>query len=74
MKNAVIAVLAILVVWLSLQIIRLERYHYASFLSMCMEQDQSDPVATVKRDRCLNNTETRTSSLAHLWYGVVDRY
>jgi hypothetical protein len=74
MKNAVIAVLAALVVWLSLQVIRLERYHYASFLSMCMEQDPKDPVASVKRDKCLNSAETRTNSLWHLWYGAVDRY
>lgn len=74
MKNAAIAVLAVLIVWLSLQVIRLENYHYASYLGMCSGQDLEDPVASVKRDKCLNDMETRTNSLWHLWYGLVDLY
>ena len=74
MKSAAIVVLAFLVFWLSLQVIRLERYHYASYLGMCSDHDPKDPIASVKRDKCLNDTETRTNSLWHLWYGLVDRY
>jgi hypothetical protein len=74
MKNATIVVLGMLVVWLSLQVIRLEQYHYAAFLGLCSDQDPSDPIATVKRDRCLKSAETRTNVLWHLWYGAVDRY
>ena len=74
MKNLAIVVLAVIVVWLSLQVIRLESYHYASFLGMCAEQDPKDPVAFAKRHQCLSETETRTSRVWHLWYGLFDRY
>src|SRR5262245_35458521 len=52
----------------------LERYHHASFLSMCTQHDPKDPIASVKRDQCLNNTETRTSALWHPYHGAIDRY
>ena len=74
MKNVLIAVLAVVVVWLSLQVVRLESYHYANFLGMCLEQDSKNPVASVIRDRCLHDSVTRNNSLWHLWYGLVDRY
>ncbi len=73
MKNVVIGVLAVLVVWLSLQVIRLENYRYASSLGMCSDQDPQDPLAFSKRDKCLRETQTRTSPLWHLWYGAFDR-
>ena len=74
MKNIVIAVLALLVVWLSLQVIRLERYHYASQIGVCAAADPNDPNTSSKRNHCLNSSETRTNSLWHLWYGAVDRH
>jgi hypothetical protein len=73
MKNAVIAVLAALVVWLSLQVIRLENYRYASSIGMCSEQDPMDPLSFSKRDQCLRAVQTRTNGLWHLWYGAFDR-
>jgi hypothetical protein len=74
MKNAAVAVLALLVVWLSLQVIRLERYHHANFLNMCPQYDPKDPGTLFKKDHCLNNTETRTNALWHLYYGAIARY
>ena len=73
MKNIVIAVLALLVVWLALQVIRLERYHYASQIGICPDANPNDPNALSKRAACLKNSETRTNPLWHLWYGAVDR-
>jgi hypothetical protein len=74
MKNVAIVVLILMVIWLSLQVIRLERYHYASFLGICTQADPKDPVSSVKRDQCLNSTETRTNALWHLYYGAINRY
>lgn len=72
MKNTIIVVLAALVVWLSLQVIRLENYRYASSIGMCAEQEPKDPLAFAKRDKCLREIQTRTNPLWHLWYGMFD--
>lgn len=64
-KDVSIAVLAICLIWFGSAIVRLERYHYASMLSMC--DDQADPV---QRTLCLETTETRTHWVWHLAYGL----
>lgn len=73
-KTLSIVVLSLLVAWQSAHVIRLERYHYAAFLGLCADQAPVDLVASVKRHQCLSTTETRTSPLWHLWYGMVDTY
>jgi hypothetical protein len=73
MKNVAIVLLAALVVWLSLQVIRLENYRYASSIGMCAQENPKDPLAFHKRDQCLRETQTRTNPLWHLWYGAIDR-
>ena len=74
MKNVVITVLILVVIWLSLQVIRLEKYHHASFLGMCAPADLHEPASVFTREQCLNSTETRTNVLWHLYYGAIDRY
>jgi hypothetical protein len=70
-KNFVIIFLLVLVALLSRAAVRLENYHYASFVGMCAEFKSDDPLQAVKRHECLHKKETRTSSLAHLFYALV---
>lgn len=68
MKKILVSTLVILVliiIYQAIQIIRLERYHYASQLGYCQEIEE-----LVERGRCLNETETRTSPIYHLLYGL----
>lgn len=64
-STIIIVVLVLIIIYQSLQIIRLERYHYASQLNYCQEMED-----LVKRDDCLNEKETRTSPIYHLLYGL----
>jgi hypothetical protein len=68
MKNLAIIALLAMLLWFGSAIIRLERYHYASMLGMC---DQHKGLAALaERDRCIERTETRTSPVYHLAYGL----
>jgi hypothetical protein len=69
-KNVTIAVLLVCVGVLASAVVRLENYHYGSFVGMCSEFKAGDPVAAVKRHECLHKQETRTNPLWHLFYGV----
>jgi hypothetical protein len=51
----------------------LENFHYASQIGLCSEQGvvyANNPMANHQRNVCLDNIETRTSPLWHLYYGV----
>ena len=67
-KNIVIVGLLGLCIWFGHRIVVLENYHYASQLNMCSEY--ANPVDLVRREKCFNDTETRTSWLWHLAYGL----
>lgn len=67
-ENTIIVVLIILLFWFGLVIIRLENYHYASQVGMCSEYSGLDKL--IQRDKCLNNTQTRTSKFLHLLHGL----
>jgi hypothetical protein len=71
-KNTAIVVLIICVLALARAVIRLESYHYASFVGMCSEYKPNDPLQSMQRQKCLNNTETRTNPLWHLFYALTD--
>ena len=73
-KNIAIAVLAALAVWLAATVVRLENFHYASFVNMCSEWKANDPLQTVKRHNCLHRTETRTNPLWHLFYALTGEH
>lgn len=68
MKNVALIVMAALLLWFASAIIRLERYHYASMLGMC--DRYAGVLERVKKDRCLERTETRISPVYHLIYGL----
>ena len=69
MKNGIIVLLGLALLWFGSAVIRLERYHYASMLGSCGAPNALD---LVKRDMCLHRKETRTSPLWHLVYGLRD--
>ena len=69
-KNIIIAVLAVCVLWMSVAIVRLENFHYASFVDMCRQHKSDNPLETMKFHNCLHDTQTRTSPLWHLFYAL----
>ena len=69
MKNLIIVALLVLIVWLSETVVRLENYHYASFLGFCSKFEGS-PFANLKRDECLFKVETRNNGLWNLYYAL----
>lgn len=72
MKNAVIVVLLLLVVWLSATVVRLENFRYATSIGYCMEPMETlpAPAGLIERYECLKNKETRTNFLWHLFYAL----
>jgi hypothetical protein len=70
-KNVLIAVLLVLVLALSVAVVRLENYHYASQVGMCSEFQTADPLSNGKRHDCLHRQQTRTSPLWHLFYALA---
>jgi hypothetical protein len=54
--------------WFATAIVRLERYRYASALGMC--DRYAGELQRAKRELCLERTETRTTSIAHLLHGL----
>ena len=69
-KNILIAALLVCLAALSAAVVRLENFHYASFVGMCSEFKAEDPLQTVKRHECLHKTETRTNPMWHLFYAL----
>lgn len=64
-KNVALTLLALLVVWLSASLVRVENQRYAQVTGMCRDgaTGLSDLV-------CLSKVETRTSWFWHLAYGL----
>ncbi len=67
-KNSIIAILLLCIVFLATVVVRLENFHYASVVGMCSEFKTEEQ--RVKHHNCLHNTETRTSSFWHLVYAL----
>jgi hypothetical protein len=72
-KNAVIATLVALVIWLSLTVVRLENFHYAAFVGFCSAPNENSEIDSMKRYECLTSKETRTNPLWHLFYALFGR-
>jgi len=70
MKDFVIVLLAVLVVWFSTSLVRVENQRYALWTGICGEEDPAYPQTLLDREDCLKNVETRTSALAHLAYAL----
>lgn len=59
-------------VWMGVKLARLENYHYASQLGMCAEYLGPDLAMQIKRDTCLEKTQTRTSAFWNVFYALID--
>jgi hypothetical protein len=70
LKNALILLLSLTVIWLSAIVVRLENFRYASLVGMCSEFKADDPLQNTKRHTCLHDTKTRTSFVWHLFYAL----
>lgn len=68
MKNVALVVMAALLVWFATAIVQLERYHYAAMLGVC--DRYAGELQRARREQRLATTETRTSPLYHLAYGL----
>jgi hypothetical protein len=70
LKSALIAIQFALLIWLSLIVVRLENFHYATVVGMCAEVSSDEGPLSSRRHDCLHSVETRTSSLWHLYYAL----
>ncbi len=67
----IIIVLILLLIWFATAIIRLENYHYAVQVGMCENTTEIEPFKQrMELEDCLNHTQTRTSPIWHLFYGL----
>lgn len=70
MKNIAIVVLSLLVVWLSITVVRLENFRYATFVGFCSEPTETILGQPLKRYECLKSKESRTNAVWHLFYAL----
>jgi hypothetical protein len=69
MKSATIIVLALLVAFLADRVVRIENQRYALQVGVC----KLDPGNPAPGWRCLDDVQTRTSWLWHLYYAATER-
>ncbi len=72
-ERVIIVILLILLIWFGVSIARLENFHYAVQVGFCDNpiENQKDAFRkTMAKEKCLNETQTRTSPLWHLLYGL----
>lgn len=67
-ERVLIGILVVALVWFGATIVRLENYHYAVQVGVCSEHQGVENL--IKRDECLNKTESRTNAIWHLLYGL----
>ena len=66
----VIALLTALLIWFGATIVEIENERYALSLEMCTLLDPAGIESVVERDQCLDDIETRTSWVWHLYYAL----
>lgn len=64
--KATLFLAAMLIVWLSVSLVRVENERYAMFVGMCRDRLGMTDVT------CLTKTQTRTGWWWHLFYGLTD--
>jgi len=70
-KNIAIGALVLIAFLLARAVVRLENFHYASFVGMENEcGPPPDVLHTFRHHKCLHDQETRTSPYWHLYYGL----
>jgi hypothetical protein len=68
MKNAIIAILMLVVAFLADRVVRIENQRYALYSNLC----KYDPANPKVRWDCLEKAQSRTSWFWHLYYAVTD--
>ena len=66
MKNAIIGILILLIIYLCAVIVRVENQRYAMSIGMCYSDQLKMPIAS-----CLTGVQTRTNSFWHIYYAVI---
>lgn len=66
-RTWIIVGLAAVVWWFGATIVRLENYRYANQMGFCSSPEFKWPEGMMRREDCLNRTQTRTHSLWHLY-------
>ena len=64
--KATLLLAALLILWLSAALVRVENERYALFVGMCRDQ------LGMADSRCLAKVETRTGWWWHLFYALTD--
>jgi hypothetical protein len=76
MKTILAVALALSVVgnfFLGKAVARLENYRYADAIGFCSEYwSKNDAILRSKREKCLEETHTRTSPIWHVVYALTD--
>jgi len=67
MKNVLILVLTVLLIWESAALVRIENQRYAMLVGMC--ENKTDPRLPPDMN-CLSNVQTRTHWVWHLYYAL----
>ena len=67
---ALVILLSLLVGLLAEAVVRLENYRYANFIGFCNEYTVTSPMQRIKREECLENTQTRPHWSWHILYGL----
>ncbi len=71
LKLTTIIFLSCLCIWMGSRIVVLENYRYASQSGICAEYYDPDTFENfMRREKCLNEAQTRTHWLWHLIYGM----
>jgi len=73
-KNIVIVILLIVIIWFAKTIVKLEEYHYSNQVHLCYKSGvnyQADFKAYMEREKCLETSHPRTSSLWNLYYALL---
>jgi hypothetical protein len=73
MRTVLLALSVALNLWLAVTVVRLENYHYATQTGMCERGAAHDHLAFASYQKCLDQVETRTSPLWHLYYALADQ-
>lgn len=72
MRVALIIALLVIVVWQSMQIIRLEQFHYATVQGFCGHVNFNDPVSVRTYNECLTKSTTKANPIFHLYTGLTE--
>ncbi len=73
---SLVILLVVLLLWFGATIVRLENQNYAMATGLCdtfSELNLADWESVMERSRCLEEVETRTSPLWHLYYALLNK-